>query len=134
MSSFTYFEEWATPKKWAYEWAYISPQPTHLSASLPPLRDEARRDAAKGMLLPWNPTPVPISSVRERALAFWRPRRQPVVASFLNSAGLGEVEVQRRVLVGALEAARDVREEHLRTYGERISVTRTPVTTHNYVH
>ena len=33
MSSFTYFEEWATPKKWAYEWAYISPQPTHLSAS-----------------------------------------------------------------------------------------------------
>ena len=34
MSSFTYFEEWATPKKWAYEWAYISPQPTHLSASL----------------------------------------------------------------------------------------------------
>ena len=32
VSSLTYFEEWATPKKWAYEWAYISPQPTHLSA------------------------------------------------------------------------------------------------------
>ena len=34
MSSFTYFEEWATPKKWAYEWAYVSPQPTHLSARI----------------------------------------------------------------------------------------------------
>ena len=33
MSSLTYFEEWATPKKWAEKWADVSPQPTHLSAS-----------------------------------------------------------------------------------------------------
>ena len=32
MYSVTYFEEWATPKKWADKWADVSPQPTHLSA------------------------------------------------------------------------------------------------------
>ena len=36
VSSWTYFEEWATPKKWADKWADVSPQPTHLSASLTP--------------------------------------------------------------------------------------------------
>ena len=34
VSSLAYFEEWATPKKWAD----VSPQPTHLSASAPGLR------------------------------------------------------------------------------------------------
>ena len=45
VSSWTYFEEWATPKKWAEKWADVSPQPTHLSASLQDFGSDALNPA-----------------------------------------------------------------------------------------
>ena len=54
MSAWTYFKEWATPKKWAEKWADVSPQPTHLSACERNAESRQRKQHARGHNFAWG--------------------------------------------------------------------------------